>query len=130
MSDQNADVNVIRVDTGAMREAAIAINNNLNAIDTAVQELGKILNAFNPNTADEATWLGSTATLYAETYQKLLGDVAAISIKYAFLADDLNQHAEEYERAHGIAMAAAESIEPITWAHIDSDSVTWAHKAP
>ena len=130
MSNHNTDVNVIRVDTGAMREAAIAINSNLDAIDNAVQELQKILNAFNPNTADEASWLGSAATLYAETYKKLLGNVAVLSTKYAFLADDLNQYAEEYEKAHGIAMAAAESIEPITWAHIDSDSVTWAHKAP
>ena len=73
MSDQNADVNVIRVDTGAMREAAIAINSNLDAIDTAVQELQKMLNAFNPNTADEATWVGSAATVYAKTYEKLLG---------------------------------------------------------
>ena len=79
MSDHNTDVNVIRVDTGAMREAAIAINSNLDAIDNAVQELQKILNAFNPNTADEASWLGSAATLYAETYKKLLGNVAVPS---------------------------------------------------
>lgn len=101
---------VSRVDTGAMREAAATARERLKVIDASTSELKSCLGRM------QTVWDSAAEKEYEAAITKALAKVVASSLVYADLVSDLDQCAEEYERAHGQAKSIAETIETAVWA--------------
>lgn len=135
MANFSSEENISRVDTGAMREAAASIEGNLKSIEAVLSELAgitRILNGASGNGggawagvssqllgsagAGDGRWQGPAAEAYVAMLTKLLAAASSAKDLYAAIPSELRQHAEDYETAHGIALAAANGIKAVTWA--------------
>ena len=112
MADYALDETITTVDTRSMRETAASVEKNLEAISAAKQELRSICKMLE----GASGWLGSAGEAYVAALSSLIKNVESASKEYASLPKDIIRYAEDYERADGIAMAVAESIETATWA--------------
>lgn len=133
MAENASAEEMTRVDTGAMREVAASIESNLKAVKAAYSELVRIYTMISGNGFDaegnsgfdskgmwfgilEGKWMGSAADAYSQNLIVLLTKVVSAYQQYETLPSTIIGHAEDYERAHGIAVAAAQGIEAVTWA--------------
>ena len=112
MPDTNDEQNYTRVDTGAMREASAAMRESLKAIQAACLELDTCQKWL------QVYWEGSAEEQYEKAYSKALAGVLAAYVEYQRLPQGLDQHAEDYEKAHGAAVLIADSIEQAQWADV------------
>lgn len=118
MPNYDTNQNMTSVDTGAMRETAASMENNLKAIAAAQKGLQEIEGTYIGDYPADGGWDGAAANLYAQAMRTGIGSVITSYSAYANLLAYLKKATEEYERAHGIAVKEAESIEMATWADV------------
>lgn len=116
MADHDSEEFITRVDTGAMHEAAAAIEANIKAIMADQQELIDIHRALASHGGGR--WLGVAGTAYVSELHTRLTDAIRACNFYALFPKDIEKYAEDYEKAHGYAKMAAASIENATWADV------------
>lgn len=134
MADYSRDENMTRVDTDVMRETAASLQGNLKSINAALDELVGLFRLL-CGSAGEGGWQGAANQLltagsgigggvwygpaearYLSALNPMIAGLRSAYDLYAELPSYMISHAEEYERAHGIAVATAEGIEKPMWA--------------
>lgn len=134
MADYSHAENMTRVDTDGMRETAASIQGNLRSVKAALDELVGVFRLLygSPGGGEwqtvasqllnkssgigEGVWLGPASKAYNSVFNSKIAKIRSAYDLYAELPSYMILHAEEYERAHGIAVSVAESIEQATWA--------------
>ena len=134
MADYSRAEDMTRVDTDGMRETAASIQSDLKTIKTALDELVGIFRLLygSPGGGEWQTvssqllskssgigggvWFGPASREYNSVFNSKIAKIRSAYDLYAELPSYMISHAEDYERAHGIATSAVESIEKASWA--------------